>query len=100
MALFDDVAKAAASPAGLLAGVGALLLTPILAPAVRDGLRPAAKAVLRLGITAYRDTVEPMRHALHDLVTEAQFELAAEAAGPAEEAEQPGRGKRGGGKQG
>jgi hypothetical protein len=75
MALLDDVTKAATSPAGLLAGVGALLLTPIVVPAVRDGLRPAAKAALRAVITVYRETVEPVQHAMHDLVTEARLEL-------------------------
>src|SRR5947209_9502897 len=95
MALLDDVAKAASSPAGLVAGVGALLRTPVLVPAVRDGLRPAAKAVLRMGITAYRETVEPVRHAVHDLVTEAQLELASSSAGAAAPAEEQGKGGRG-----
>src|SRR5215212_7048634 len=79
MALLEDLAKGV-TPTGLVAGVGAALLVPVLAPAASGILGPAARAVLRTGITLYRSTVEPVTAAIGDLVTEAQLELATEAA--------------------
>lgn len=75
MALLDDLAKDV-SPAGLATGIGAALLMPILAPVASGVLRPAAKAMMRTGITLYRTTLEPIGAAVGDLVTEAQLELA------------------------
>ena len=92
MALLDDLTKGAATPAGLAVGVGAALLAPVLAPAVSQMLRPAAKAVMRTGITLYRSTVEPVSAAVSGLVTEAQLELAAasaRSASPAATAPEP-----------
>ncbi len=86
MALFDDIAKNAATPTGLAVGIGAALLAPVLAPAASQILRPAAKAVMRTGITLYRSTVEPLTAAVSGLVTEAQLELAAASAGSAQPA--------------
>ena len=50
MALIDDLAKGA-TPQTVAIGIGAVLLAPLLVPAVSSVLRPAAKAVLRTGIT-------------------------------------------------
>ena len=86
MALFDDIAKGAATPTGLAVGIGAALLAPVLAPAASQIIRPAAKAVLRTGITLYRSAVEPVTAAVGSLVTEAQLELAAASAGSAKPA--------------
>ena len=83
MALLDDLTKGAATPTGFAVGVGAALLAPVLAPAVSQMLRPAAKAVMRTGITLYRSAVEPVSAAISGLVTEAQLELAAASAGSA-----------------
>ena len=86
MALFDDIAKGAATPTGLAVGIGAALLAPVLAPAASQILRPAAKAVMRTGITLYRSAVEPVTAAVSGLVAEAQLELAAASAGSAQPA--------------
>ena len=75
MALLDDLAKGA-TPETVVIGIGAALLAPVLVPAVSSVLRPAAKAVLRTGITIYRSAAEPIGAAVGDLVTEAQLELA------------------------
>ncbi len=80
MALLDDLAKGAATPTGLAVGVGAALLAPVLAPAASQILRPAAKAMMRTGITLYRSVVEPVSAAVSGLVAEAQLELATASA--------------------
>jgi hypothetical protein len=82
VALLDDLAKGA-TPETVAIGIGAALLAPVLVPAVASVLRPAAKAVLRTGITLYRSAAEPVSAAVGDLVTEAQLELAAARAAPA-----------------
>lgn len=83
MALLDDLAKGATTPAGLATGIGVALLAPVLAPAVSSALRPAAKTVLRTGIALYRSAVEPISAAVGGLVAEAQLELATASAGSA-----------------
>ena len=82
MALLDDLTKGA-TPGNLAIGIGAALLAPVLAPAVASVLRPAAKAVVRTGITVYRGAMEPISAAVGSLVTEAQLELATASAGQA-----------------
>ena len=82
MALLDDLTKGA-TPGNLAIGVGAALLAPVLVPAVASFLRPAAKAVVRTGITLYREAMEPISAAIGGLVTEAQLELATASAGQA-----------------
>jgi hypothetical protein len=79
LALLEDLAKDA-TPAGLMAGIGAVLLAPLLAPAVTRVLRPAAKGILSTGITLYRGVMEPVSSAVGNLVAEAQLELAAASA--------------------
>jgi len=81
MALIDDLAKGA-TPQTVAIGIGAALLTPLLAPAMSSVLRPAAKAVLRTGIMLYRSAAEPIGAAVGGLVTEAQLELTADKAAP------------------
>ena len=78
MAVLEDLAKGA-TPETLTIGLGAALLAPILAPAASSILRPAAKPVIRTGITLYRSIAEPTGAAVGSLVTEAQLELAAGA---------------------
>ena len=80
MALLEDLTKDA-SPTGLMTGIGAVLLAPILAPAVTRVLRPAAKGILSTGITLYRGVMEPVGSAFGSLVAEAQLELATARAG-------------------
>jgi hypothetical protein len=82
LALLEDLAKGAATPTGLLVGIGTVLLAPMLMPAVSQALRPTAKAVMRTGITLYRSTVEPVVATVSELVTEAQLEMATASAEP------------------
>ncbi|HET9146409.1 MAG TPA: hypothetical protein VFN77_00025 [Acetobacteraceae bacterium] len=84
MALFEDFAKDA-SPTGLMTGIGVVLLTPVLAPAMTRVLRPTAKGILSAGITLYRGVMEPVSDAVGNLVAEAQLELAAASARTAPE---------------
>jgi len=93
MALLEDLAKGAATPTGLMVGIGTALLMPMLAPAASSVLRPAAKAVLRTGIVLYRSTIEPISTAVNDLVTEAQLELATASTSTASKDEQKGQPK-------
>ena len=91
MALFDDLFKGGNIVAGLAIGVGAILVAPVVIPA----LRPIAKSIIKMGLIAY----DQGRIALADLsepsiLTEVRTELA-EAAKPGESgaAQQPsGRG--------
>lgn len=76
MALLDDLTKGASSPAGLVAGMGTVLLTPVLVPAVSRLLYPGVKSLMRSGITLYRSAMEPLAAALGGLVAKAQMELA------------------------
>ena len=76
MALLDDMTKSLTSPSGLAVGIGTLLLAPVLAPALARIARPLAKGVLSTGIGLYRQTVEPLRHGMTELVAEARMELA------------------------
>ncbi len=88
MALLEDVLglevlglEGAAAPVAI--GVGALLLAPMLLPAVGRVLRPVAKEVLKVGIGAYdgaRDTFSGAYEAAGDLVAEARHEREQESA--------------------
>jgi len=80
VALLDDLGKGF-TPGNVAIGLGAALLAPVLAPAVSSVLRPAARAVMRTGITVYRGTVQPVGAALGNLVAEAQMELATAQSG-------------------
>ncbi|MEZ0167805.1 DUF5132 domain-containing protein [Microvirga sp. TS319] len=81
MALYDDMLKGMnGSGAGLVTGVGALLLAPVLLPAMGRVIRPVARLVLESGIVLYRETGETIA----DLVSEARAEL--EAQEPAKDA--------------
>jgi hypothetical protein len=82
LALLDDLSKGM-TPTNLVLGVGAALLAPVVVPALSSVLRPAAKAVLRTGITVYRSAMEPISATVGNLVTEAQMELATASALPA-----------------
>jgi len=79
----DDLAKGA-TPETVAIAIGATLLTPLLAPAMSSVLRPAAKALLRTGITLYSSAAEPIGAGVGDLITEAQLERAASKAAPAD----------------
>ncbi len=94
MALFEDLLKleGVGAPAAAV-GVGvllfaprlfpALLLAPRLLPTVGRALRPVAKEVVKVGMTAYdaaQATVSEAYRATGDLVAEARFERERESA--------------------
>jgi hypothetical protein len=64
---------------GLAAGVGAIVLTPLLIPAVAKVGKPLAKAALKGGIVAYeksRSTFAEAGEAIEDMIAEVKAELA------------------------
>ncbi len=66
---------------GIAAGVGAIVLAPLLVPAVAKVGKPVAKAVIKGGIVAYeksRTTFAEAGEAIEDLVAEVKAELAEE----------------------
>lgn len=68
---------------GLALSLGAMLLAPVLRPALARWGRPATKAVLKGGLVALaagRERVAEASETLSDMLAEAQFELAAEQA--------------------
>lgn len=78
MALVEDMAKAVSgSGAGVVGGVGALLLAPIVLPIVGRVIRPVATAALRSGIVLYRE----VEHATSELVAEVRTEMVHDASG-------------------
>jgi hypothetical protein len=75
MAFFEDMFKGGNVVTGLAVGVGAAVLTPLLAPAVTSVLRPAAKAVIKGGIVVYdraRESMAKVSEATSDMVAEAR----------------------------
>lgn len=95
MALYDDLAKGLGEyGGGVAAGVGALLLAPLVLPVLGGMIRPVSKSMLRTGIVLYRQ----MGEAASEIVAEARAEL--DGRGPAagsassKTASQPHRRKR------
>lgn len=76
MAVFEDMFKGGGMP-GLAIGIGAAMLAPVLLPAVGKAMRPLAKAVIKTGISAYRETTAQISAATSSIVEEARGELAA-----------------------
>ncbi len=65
----------------ILAGIGAIVLAPIVIPVVAKASKPLAKAVIRGGMLAYqksRTLMAETGEVLEDLVAEVQAELASE----------------------
>jgi len=66
---------------GIAAGVGAIVLSPILIPAVAKATKPVAKALIKGGIVAYKKSksaIAETGEVLEDLVAEVNAELAEE----------------------
>jgi hypothetical protein len=73
MSLIEDVFKG-----NVVTGVavaGAVMLAPTVLPAVGRALRPMAKAVIKTGMVAYRETLAGVGDVTGDLVAEARAEL-------------------------
>lgn len=66
---------------GIAAGVGAVVLAPVLIPAVAKASKPVAKALIKGGMIAYKKSksaIAETGEVLEDLVAEAKVELAEE----------------------
>ena len=76
MALFEDVFKGNLGT-GLAVGLGAMVLGPVVAPALVSVLRPLAKGVIKAGIYAYDRASEGLAQVNEmtgDIVAEARSE--------------------------
>ena len=76
--LFEDLGTP-----GIIAGIGALVLAPIVIPAIAKIGKPIAKAAIKGGIILYeksKGAVAETGEVLEDLVAEARTELADEEA--------------------
>jgi hypothetical protein len=77
MAMFEDVFKANIGT-GLAVGVGALMLGPVIAPAMVAILRPVAKGVIKAGLYTYDRASEGLaqiNEMTGDIVAEARAEM-------------------------
>ncbi len=77
MALFEDITKGPLST--VLVGLGVAMAAPTVVPALANGLRPLAKALVRGGLTLYDAAKEGVAEAgeqLQDLVAETRAEMA------------------------
>lgn len=66
---------------GVVAGIGAIVLAPVVIPVVAKASKPLAKAVLKGGILTYtkaRTLLAETGEVLEDLVAEVQAEIASE----------------------
>ncbi|HYZ31255.1 MAG TPA: DUF5132 domain-containing protein [Crenalkalicoccus sp.] len=78
MAFFEDMFKSGNIATGLAIGVGAAVVGPLLTPLVGAVLRPAAKAVIKVGVLAYeagREGAARVNEMSGDMVAEARSEL-------------------------
>jgi hypothetical protein len=91
MALWDGIAESFGESllSNLLIGAAAVVLAPIVVPAVLAGMRPVAKTVVKGGVLVYdkaREMVAEVGEQMGDLVAEARSELTASAAAAVESA--------------
>ncbi len=77
MALLEDMFKGAGG-SGLAVGLGVAILGPVLLPVLARAARPAAKTVVKTGISIYRQATTGLAEAATGLVDEAREELAHE----------------------
>jgi hypothetical protein len=85
MAFWESVTESIGGVSGstILLGAAAVVLAPIVAPAVLAGVRPVAKTVLKGGIYVYDQVSEMVAEAgegVVDIVAEARAEMAESAA--------------------
>ena len=74
----------------LLIGATAIVLAPIVVPAVLAGMRPVAKTLVKGGVMVYdktREMVAEVGEQMGDIVAEARSELTASAASQGSPAE-------------
>lgn len=83
MAILDSAERAGPLLTGLVVGVAALALAPVLLPTLGRVGRPLAKAALKGAILAYesgRETLAELAELAEDMLAEVRHELAEEAA--------------------
>ena len=76
----EDLFEEVGTP-GIIAGIGAVVLAPVLIPAIAKIAKPIAKTALKSGIMLYEKSKAAVAEAgevFEDLVAEAQAELADE----------------------
>ena len=93
MALWDNVGGIFGESLvqNLLVGAAAVVLAPIVVPAVLAGMRPVAKTLVKGGVIIYdksREMVAEVGEQMSDLVAEARSELTAAAAADMQRAAQ------------
>ena len=86
MAFFEETFKGSIGP-GLVVGVGAAVVAPLLAPVIGGVVRPLAKTAIKAGLLAVdagREGLARLEEAIGDMAAEARAELdqAAAARGP------------------
>jgi hypothetical protein len=89
--LWDGIAEGFGGSllSNLLIGAAAVVLAPIVVPAVLAGMRPVAKTVVKGGVLVYdkaREMVAEVGEQMGDLVAEARSELTTSAAAAVESA--------------
>lgn len=70
---------------GLAIGAGAVLLAPVVIPAIGSALKPLLKTTIKGGILAYEGAkvaVAETREAIEDITAEAKAEAAQKSAAP------------------
>lgn len=83
-----DFVEEAGAP-GLIAGIGAVLLAPVLIPVVAGIGKPIAKSIIKGGLVAYeksKGAFAELGETWEDIVAEAKAELAESEETPAFEA--------------
>jgi hypothetical protein len=83
-----DLFEEAGAP-GVIAGIGAVVLAPVLLPVVAGVGKPIAKAVIKGGLVAYeksRGAFAEIGETFEDIVAEARAEMAEDKQTPAFEA--------------
>jgi hypothetical protein len=88
MALWENATESLGTSwtSNVIIGAAAVLLAPIVAPAVLAGMRPLSKVAIKGGVLVYdkaRELIAETSEQLSDLVAEARAELAATAAAAA-----------------
>jgi hypothetical protein len=78
MAKITDFVEEAGAP-GIIAGIGAILLAPVIIPIVAGIGKPLAKSVIKGGLVAYeksKGVLAEMSETWEDIVAEVRAELA------------------------
>lgn len=78
MAKISDLFENAGAP-GVIAGIGAVLLAPVIIPVVAGVGKPVAKSLIKGGLVAYersKGVIAELGETWEDIIAEARAELA------------------------